>query len=93
MSACCGAKIDAGQEVKLIQTVPRALAMSCAGPQPPEKRKGGEAMRPRLSLSSVRVRLALWNVGVLAFVLVGLGMIFCVAMRANIKRGNQPPAQ
>ena len=41
-------------------------------------------MRTRLSLSSVRVRLALWNVGVLAFVLVGLGMIFCAAMRANI---------
>ncbi len=41
-------------------------------------------MRPRLSLSSVRVRLALWNVGVLAFVLVGLGIIFSVTMRANI---------
>lgn len=41
-------------------------------------------MKPRLSLSSVRVRLALWNVGVLAFVLVGLGIIFSVTMRANI---------
>ena len=41
-------------------------------------------MKPRLSLNSVRVRLALWNVGVLAFVLVGLGIIFCVTMRANI---------
>jgi two-component system OmpR family sensor kinase len=41
-------------------------------------------MRPRLSLNSVRVRLALWNVGVLAFVLVGLGIIFSVTMRANI---------
>ncbi len=41
-------------------------------------------MRPRLSLSSVRVRLALWNVGVLAFVLVSLGIIFSVTMRANI---------
>ena len=45
-------------------------------------------MRPvsqqRLSLSSVRMRLALWNVGVLAFVLVGLGIIFSVTIRANI---------
>ena len=41
-------------------------------------------MKPRLSLSSVRVRLALWNVGVLALVLVGLGIIFSVTMRANI---------
>jgi len=41
-------------------------------------------MKPRLSLSSVRVRLALWNVGVLAFVLVSLGIIFSVTMRANI---------
>jgi len=41
-------------------------------------------MRPRLTLNSVRVRLALWNVGVLAFVLVGLGIIFSVTMRANI---------
>ncbi len=40
--------------------------------------------KPRLSLSSVRVRLALWNVGVMAFVLVGLGIIFSVTMRANI---------
>lgn len=42
------------------------------------------AMKPRLSLSSVRVRLALWNVGVLAFVLVGLGIIFSVTIRADI---------
>ena len=41
-------------------------------------------MKPRLSLNSVRVRLALWNVGVLAFVLVGLGIIFSVTIRANI---------
>jgi heavy metal sensor kinase len=41
-------------------------------------------MKPRLSLNSVRVRLALWNVGVLAFVLVGLGIVFSVTMRANI---------
>ncbi|MGI4787560.1 MAG: sensor histidine kinase [Janthinobacterium lividum] len=41
-------------------------------------------MTPRLSLNSVRVRLALWNVGVLAFVLVGLGIIFSVTIRANI---------
>ena len=41
-------------------------------------------MKPRLSFSSVRVRLALWNVGVLAFVLVGLGIIFSVTIRADI---------
>lgn len=41
-------------------------------------------MRPRLSLSSVRVRLALWNVGVLACVLAGLAIIFSVTLRANI---------
>ncbi len=41
-------------------------------------------MTPRLSLSSVRVRLALWNVGVLAFVLVSLGIIFSVAIRVKI---------
>ena len=41
-------------------------------------------MKPRLSFSSVRVRLALWNVGVLAFVLVGLGIIFSVTIEANI---------
>ena len=41
-------------------------------------------IRPRLTLSSVRVRLALWNVGVLAFVLVTLGIIFGVTMRANV---------
>ncbi len=41
-------------------------------------------MKPRLSLSSVRVRLALWNVGVLAFVLAGLAILFSVTLRANI---------
>lgn len=41
-------------------------------------------MRPRLSLSSVRVRLALWNVGVLACVLAGLAIIFSLTLRATI---------
>ncbi len=41
-------------------------------------------MKPRLSLSSVRVRLALWNVGVLALVLAGLAILFSVTLRANI---------
>ena len=41
-------------------------------------------MRPRLSLSSVRVRLALWNVGVLACVLAGLAIIFSMTLRATI---------
>lgn len=41
-------------------------------------------MMPRLSLSSVRVRLALWNVGVLACVLAGLAIIFSVTLRATI---------
>lgn len=41
-------------------------------------------MTPRLSLSSVRVRLALWNVGVLALVLAGLAVLFSVTLRANI---------
>ena len=41
-------------------------------------------MKARLSLSSVRVRLALWNVGVLAFVLAGLAVLFSVTLRANI---------
>ncbi len=41
-------------------------------------------MKPRFSLSSVRVRLALWNVGVLALVLAGLAVLFSVTLRANI---------
>ena len=41
-------------------------------------------MKLRLSLSSVRVRLALWNVGVLAFVLAGLAIIFSVTLQATI---------
>ncbi len=41
-------------------------------------------MKLRLSLSSVRVRLALWNVGVLALVLAGLAVLFSVTLRANI---------
>lgn len=40
--------------------------------------------KARFSLNSVRARLALWNVGVLAFVLIGLGVVFSVSMRANI---------
>ena len=44
-------------------------------------------MKPRLSLSSVRVRLALWNVGVLACVLAGLAIIFSVTLRATISAG------
>ena len=41
-------------------------------------------MKPRFSFSSVRVRLALWNVGVLALVLAGLAIVFSVTLRANI---------
>ena len=41
-------------------------------------------MTPRFSLSSVRVRLALWNVGVLALVLAGLAIVFSVTLRATI---------
>ncbi len=41
--------------------------------------------RSRFALSSVRARLALWNVGVLALVLVGLGVVFSVSMRANVR--------
>jgi len=41
-------------------------------------------MKSRLSLNSVRVRLALWNVGVLALVLVGLGIVFSVSIQANV---------
>ena len=39
--------------------------------------------RFRPSLKSVRVRLALWNVGVLALVLVVVGVVFSLSMRAN----------
>lgn len=38
----------------------------------------------RLSINSVRVRLTLWNVGVLACTLVSLGIIFSLTIRANI---------
>ena len=42
--------------------------------------------RARLSLNSVRVRLTLWNVGVLAFALVAAGSVFSVSIRANVAR-------
>ncbi|MEO7714708.1 MAG: ATP-binding protein [Capsulimonas sp.] len=40
--------------------------------------------RPRFSLNSVRVRITLWNVGILAFVLIVLGAVFMFSFRANV---------
>ena len=40
--------------------------------------------RLRLSLSSVRVRLTLWNVGVLAFALTVSGLVFIFSMRTVV---------
>ena len=45
------------------------------------------AARPRFSLNSVRVRLTLWNVGILAFVLIVLGAVFLFSFRANVAAG------
>lgn len=40
--------------------------------------------RPLFSLNSVRMRLTLWNVAVLALVLAGLGLVFRVTIQANV---------
>ena len=40
--------------------------------------------RPLLSLNSVRMRLTLWNVAVLALVLVSLGVVFSLMIQANV---------
>jgi heavy metal sensor kinase len=40
--------------------------------------------RAHLSLNSVRVRLTLWNVSVLALGLIGMGVIFSVSIRASV---------
>ena len=40
--------------------------------------------RPLFSLNSVRMRLTLWNVAVLALVLTGLGVVFIASFQANV---------
>lgn len=42
--------------------------------------------RARFSLNSVRVRLTLWNVGVLAFTLVAAGVAFSLSIQSNVYR-------
>lgn len=42
--------------------------------------------RTRLSFNSVRVRLTLWNVGVLAFVLIAAGVAFSLIIQANVRQ-------
>lgn len=42
--------------------------------------------RARLSFNSVRVRLTLWNVAVLAFALIAAGVAFSLTIQANVRQ-------